>query len=99
MHGHAAAESLSPPHRTGRNLRGAPDLGLDKHPPWQAGVHLNAPESAAPHLVKALQQTNDLIAHDEVVEAEFWPWPLIRIQLHVSQRHWPRIEYGLGVPD
>jgi len=72
-------------------------LGLDKHPPWQAGVNLNAPNSAALHFVKALQQTDDLIAHDEIVETEFWSWPFVRIQLHVPQRHRPRIEDGLGV--
>jgi hypothetical protein len=75
------------------------DVGLDQHPPRQAGMNLNAPDGAALHFVKALQQTDDLIAHDEVLEAEFRPRVLVRVQLHVSQRNRPRIEDRLQMPD
>jgi len=74
-------------------------LGLDKHPPWQAGVHFYASDGAAPDFVEKAHQADDLIAHDEVVEAEFWPRGLLPGQLHVPDGQGPRIEYGLGVAD
>ena len=60
-------------------------------------MHLYAPNRTALHVVEKPHQAVNLIAHDEVREGEFWSWPFVRIQLHVSQRHRPRIEYGLGM--
>jgi hypothetical protein len=57
------------------------------------------PDSAAVHLVEETHQAKDFIAHDEICQADLWPWPFVRVELHVSQRHRPRIEYGLRIPD
>jgi hypothetical protein len=74
-------------------------LGLNEDPPWQAGVHLYAPKGTAPDFVKKPHQANDFVAHCEVGQGDFWPGRFVRIQLHISQRDGPRIEYGLRVPD
>ena len=78
---------------------GARHLRLQDDPPWDASAYLNMPGSAAPHFVEKPHQANHLVAHDEIRQREFGPWPSVRIQLHVSQGRRSRIEYGLRVPD
>ena len=78
---------------------GARHLRLQDDPPWDASAYLNTPDSAATHFVEQTEQAANLVAHDEISQSKLWSWPFVRIQLHISQRYGPRIEYWLGVFD
>src|ERR1035438_2810461 len=78
---------------------GARHLRLQDDPPWDASAYLNTPDSAPPHFVKKANQADNLVAHNEVRQRDLWSRPFVRVELHVFQRHRPRIEYGLGMSD
>jgi hypothetical protein len=74
-------------------------LGFQDYPSRNSRAHFYASYGATLNLVQTAHQPVDLGADQEIRQLELRPWPLVRVELYISQNHWTRSEYGFGMLD